>query len=86
MRKLDYLRKLVIRTNDLMKLKNAVLPIDFGKTAYIDGIAVNGDSLEVFVASDNGTSKFTISKPKSMICRFDIYNFSKPQPFDIKVI
>nr|DAK89048.1 MAG TPA: hypothetical protein [Caudoviricetes sp.] len=80
MRKLDYLRNLVYRTNDLVKLKYAVLPIEFGKTAYIDGINVNGDSLELFVTSNNGTNKFTISKPKSMICRFDIYNFSRSKP------
>ena len=85
MRKLDYLRNLVNRTNDLAKLKNVVLPIDFGKTAYIDGINVNGDSLELFVTSNKGTNKFTISKPKSLLCRFDIYNFSRSQPeFDIE--
>lgn len=85
MRKLDYLRNLVNRTNDLAKLKNAVLPIGFGKTAYIDGIAVNDNSLVFFVVNDKRTSKFVISKPKSLICRFDIYNFSRTQPeFDIE--
>ena len=84
MRKLDYLRNLAYRTNDLAKLKYAVLPIEFGKTAYIEGISVNGDRLELFVVNNKGTNKFTINKPKSMVCRFDIYNFSKPQ-FNIDI-
>lgn len=85
MRKLDYLRNLAYRTNDLAKLKNVVLPIEFGKAAFIDGIVVDDNSLVFFVVNDKRTSKFVISKPKSMICRFDIYNFSRSQPeFDIE--
>ena len=86
MRKLEYLRKLVNRTDDLAKLKDALLPIEFGKSAYIDGIFVNGDTLKVFVTSNKGTNKFVISKPKKLLCRFDIYNFSRVQPDDIESV